>query len=284
LLVAGAGFTHIRQYALAHGWGVSDRQVRRYIEIAHQKMAKEADRSCQQLRGLHLRKMRDLYAKSVKANDSRMTLQVLREEAKLQGLYPSTKTEAETEATNGQPTGPCHPTTTISIRERAALYVKAELQHDQTVLRLLEESSNYSSRQIADIHVATHLLGTMTTLYVKEQIGYAMGYFYAKCQDMVTNRSLPAWGLSMQLLAYRFWANREGWDRFGDSLGVKGDDLVAIYANDPALAHCQTMLCLMAPSAEDLLADAKVAGLQEPKLIPSPNTTLCELYSLALSL
>ena len=39
LLVAGAGLAGIQQYAAAHGWGVSNRQVRRYHEMAYKRLA-----------------------------------------------------------------------------------------------------------------------------------------------------------------------------------------------------------------------------------------------------
>jgi hypothetical protein len=91
LLVVGAESSDIRKFALAHEWGLSDRQLQRYTKIAYRQMAKAASRDYRQLLGLHLSKRRALYARCVKANENRTALQVLRDEAALQGLYPATK-------------------------------------------------------------------------------------------------------------------------------------------------------------------------------------------------
>jgi hypothetical protein len=92
LLVACAEPSHIRKFAVAHGWGVSDRQLQRYTKIAYRQMAKAASRNRRQWLGLHLSKRRALYARCVKENDNRTALLILRDEADLLGLYPGTKT------------------------------------------------------------------------------------------------------------------------------------------------------------------------------------------------
>jgi hypothetical protein len=91
LLLAGAEFADIRQYAADHGWNVSERQVRRYMEVAHRYFAEATERDREQLLGRHLMQRRALYARALKENDLRTALQVLRDEAALQNLYPPTK-------------------------------------------------------------------------------------------------------------------------------------------------------------------------------------------------
>jgi hypothetical protein len=91
LILAGAEFADIRQYAADHGWKVSERQVRRYIEVAHRHFADATERDRGQLLGRHLMQRRALYARALKANDLRTALQVLRDEAELEGLYPPAK-------------------------------------------------------------------------------------------------------------------------------------------------------------------------------------------------
>jgi hypothetical protein len=265
LLVAGAEFANLRQFASAHGWGVSDRQIRRYMKVAYRQMAKAARRDRQQLLGLHLKKRRALYARCVKANENRTALQVIRDEAALQGLYPPTKTGPATG--DGQQPFPDPSDVTVSIRIRAARYVSAEMRNDQVELRLLEKASIYRTYLIADTNIASEVLNTMTNLYVKEQFGHAANYFYANCRDMATNHALPAWNFSMNVCAYQFWVNREGWNKFAEWLGVKGDDLVAINARDFKLTHGQEMLCALAPSADELLALAEQASLPPLELV-----------------
>ena len=91
LVLAGAEFADIRQYASDQDWQVSGRQVRRYMESAYGQLASAAKRDRDQLLGRHLMQRRALYARCLKGNDLRTALQVLRDEAALQGLYPPTK-------------------------------------------------------------------------------------------------------------------------------------------------------------------------------------------------
>ncbi len=53
LILAGAEFADIRQYASEQGWQVSERQVRRYQEAAYLRLAETADRDREQLRPLN---------------------------------------------------------------------------------------------------------------------------------------------------------------------------------------------------------------------------------------
>jgi hypothetical protein len=89
LLLSGFEFAEIRQFALAQGWNVTDRQIRRYQEAAYRDVAKIVRRDQVQLLGRHLMQRRALYAHALKNQDFRTALQILRDEAHLQGLYPS---------------------------------------------------------------------------------------------------------------------------------------------------------------------------------------------------
>jgi hypothetical protein len=94
LLLAGANFDDVCQYASQGAWNVSRRQVHRYVEAAYKRLAKSAERDRNQLLGRHMMQRRVLYARALKANDLRTALLVLRDEAALQGLYPPTKLAA----------------------------------------------------------------------------------------------------------------------------------------------------------------------------------------------
>jgi hypothetical protein len=87
LLLAGAEFAEIRQFASDRGWHVSERQIRRYMEVAYKRLAKLASRDRQQLLGRHLMQRLALYSRALKAGDLRTALQSLRDEAELEGLY-----------------------------------------------------------------------------------------------------------------------------------------------------------------------------------------------------
>ena len=88
LLLAGAEFAEIRQFASAQDWNVTDRQIRRYQEAAYRRVAKIARRDRLQLLGRHLMQRRMLYAHAIKDRDFHLALKILRDEAELQGLYP----------------------------------------------------------------------------------------------------------------------------------------------------------------------------------------------------
>ena len=58
LTLAGAEFGDIEQYASEQGWNVCERQIRRYIETAHQRFAEMTKRDREQLLGRHLMQRR----------------------------------------------------------------------------------------------------------------------------------------------------------------------------------------------------------------------------------
>src|SRR5262249_44670511 len=97
LILAGAELPEIRQYTSEREWRVSERQIYRYIEVAYDQIAKILEREQPQLLARHLMQRRALYARSLKASDHRTALQVLRDEAELQGLYPPSKREVSGE-------------------------------------------------------------------------------------------------------------------------------------------------------------------------------------------
>lgn len=88
LMVAGAEFAEIRQFASERQWGISDRSIRRYMEKAYKRMAEASKRDSKQLLGRHLMQRRALYARCLKQGDHRTALSVLKDEADLQGVYP----------------------------------------------------------------------------------------------------------------------------------------------------------------------------------------------------
>ena len=93
LLLAGAEFAEIRQYASDHGWRISDRQVHRYMAAAYEGLATTTDRTRKQLLGRHLMQRRALYARALKSGDLKTALQILRDEADLEALYPPSRQE-----------------------------------------------------------------------------------------------------------------------------------------------------------------------------------------------
>ena len=91
LIVAGAEFGDIRQYATDHAWNLTERQIWRYVKAAHREFAKTIARDRDELLGRHLMQRRALFARALKNNDIRTALMVIQDEAQLLGLYAPTK-------------------------------------------------------------------------------------------------------------------------------------------------------------------------------------------------
>ena len=84
----GAQFHDIREYAVEKAWGVSDTQLRRYIQKADELLVERQDRSRKKVVARHLAQRQALYARAVNGADYRTALAVLSDEARLRGLYP----------------------------------------------------------------------------------------------------------------------------------------------------------------------------------------------------
>lgn len=86
ILLAGGEYEDIKQYAASKGWKISERQIRRYMQLAYERLADATNQNLKSLMGRHLMQRRGLYARALKTNDVRTALLVLKDEAMLQGL------------------------------------------------------------------------------------------------------------------------------------------------------------------------------------------------------
>src|SRR3954447_2601108 len=95
LRLGGAELADIREYADApeRAWGVSESQLRRYVQAADDLCKERCDARAGHLLSRHLLQRRQLYAHAMSAGDYRTALAVLRDEADLEGLYPPQKRE-----------------------------------------------------------------------------------------------------------------------------------------------------------------------------------------------
>lgn len=84
----GAQRHDVCQYASEKGWGVTDRQVDRYIRRADELLVERQDRNRKRVVAVHLAKRAALFARAVSAADYRTALAVADSEAKLRGLFP----------------------------------------------------------------------------------------------------------------------------------------------------------------------------------------------------
>jgi hypothetical protein len=84
----GAQFHDIVQYGSEKGWGVTDRQIRKYIARADALLVERQDTSRKKVIARHLAQRMALYARALNGADYRTALAILADEAKLRGLYP----------------------------------------------------------------------------------------------------------------------------------------------------------------------------------------------------
>ncbi len=85
--IDGAQLHDIRRYASEKEWGVSDRQLERYIEKADRLLIERRQKKWGRMKAMHLARREALYARALQAADYRTALAVLQDLAKLQDLY-----------------------------------------------------------------------------------------------------------------------------------------------------------------------------------------------------
>ena len=92
LILEGANRYDILQFC-SENWGVGERQADEYMERARKKIMEVLDRKREEHMAEHIDFRRHLRRKAMKAQDSRLALEVARDEAKLLDLYPAMKNE-----------------------------------------------------------------------------------------------------------------------------------------------------------------------------------------------
>lgn len=225
LLLAGGEFDDIRQYASTQGWGVSDRQLRRYQERAYRKLAGATTRDHKQLLGRHLMQRRALYARAIKGNDFRGALAVLKDEAALEGLYDRTEEPEVASPTEKS---------IVDRRKRLCELVNARLDEDEEEVRLIEMTSPVVTYNLVDVRLAEMTLHTLTLLHVTEQLDHAAMLMMSFWRTSVDCDKLEFWTTIGSLHAWNFHVGAEGWRKFAEDLGVNSKKLIR--------AACQTSL------------------------------------------
>ena len=99
LRLLGATHTNIRHYASEQEWGVTDRQVGRYITEADKSITKSVDKSRVKLIAWHHAARRALYARCMAVSDYGTAARLLKDEAELLNLYPVKETRVKAEHT-----------------------------------------------------------------------------------------------------------------------------------------------------------------------------------------
>ena len=261
LLLAGAEFAEIRQFASERQWDVSDRSIRRYMEKAYKRMADASRRDERQLLGRHLMQRRALYARCLKQGDHRTALAVLKDEADLQGVYPPTKIAHS--SGNGQEN---RPVAVLSRKERLVRTLAAEQKKDRTELRLLEQTNEIRHYRFTDLHLPKLLLNTMTMEHVIEQLEHATAVLLSLWNTAAFGDEDGDWDFLGMTNAFYFRIGVEGWRLFCESLGVDADYLMQGNYGGDMLETCGENICRIAPSADELKAYLVERGNPDPHL------------------
>jgi hypothetical protein len=244
LVVAGAEFPDIERFSAAQGWQVSRRQLRRYVTLAYERLSKAAKRDRRQLLGRHVTQRRALYAHSVKANDIRTALQILRDEAELEGLYPRQDQPPEERTVQLCP---------LSRRERAIGLLVAEAQGNKRQVGLLEHATPSLSYALPDTLIPQQMLHIMALMYATEQLEQAVLCINAMfCQtidpDPEQDDEREAIAKSA---AYLYRIGHDAWHQFMGSLGIDPALLVEANYLGCMLEFCDEKICRIVPSAEE---------------------------------
>jgi hypothetical protein len=265
LILAGAEFAEIRQYASDQGWQVSQRQIRRYMERCYKRLAQATERNQSELLGRHLMQRRAIYARSLKSNDLRTALQVLRDEAALEGLYPDARLGAR-----HQLVGP----TSSPLRrvELVAQTLAAEAKEDKQQLALLKTATPIRYYQFPSTMMPTMGLHVATLLYVQEQLEQIATYFHAAWradeQDIEqaavddqepTDEWFPWWEIAL-VAAYRLKIGREAWYDFTSKHGLDGDYLIAGNYQGMMLEMVEEPIINRAPTADEIVTVVESLG------------------------
>ncbi|MFV1990786.1 MAG: hypothetical protein ACC652_08625 [Acidimicrobiales bacterium] len=256
--MAGGEFDEIRQYASARGWDLSDRQLRRYQERAYKRLAATTRRDQEQLLGRHLMQRRALYARSLKTNDIRTALQVLRDEASLEGLYPPTKIAPTTPDGRYPYQGPTGPL--LTREERFLRLLAAEDRKDEGELRLLQQSTPHVCYRLPDTMMPQQMLNTCALIYVAEQLDHAGMVFVALWEEVTGRDKSGSWNLIGQCHAYRFKVGVDAWEQFTSSLGVDLQRLIQANHRGSLLELLGDRVYELAPTEAEITRTLEESG------------------------
>lgn len=290
LILSGAEFASIKAFAADHGWNVTDRQLQRYVNKANKQFAKVSRRSLRSQLGRHLLQRRMLYARANKAGDLKTALSVARDEAKLQGLYPSAKIVPATPDGDHASAGPVEPP--LDRRQRLVRMLQAEARGDKIELKLLAQVAPQRVYRMPDTQLPLAMLNTLALAYVNRQLEFAMTYLHAVHCSMLElvdaaepTEDDPADDLSWDEIAsvfgHQFRIGEAGWQMFMRELGLERDALTSGNYDGCMLAIAREALGDAEVSADDLAVVARVANCSVEQLPTSAD--VCRRWQKQLS-
>lgn len=272
LVLAGAEFSDIRQYAAERDWKLSERQLRRYQEMVYEKLAESTQRNRDQLLGRHLMQRRALYARAVKASDFRAALMILKDEAELEALYPPTKIAP----TSPDGTLPYTPgfvgpkvESALTRRQRVVKRINALANKDREELKLLRQVTPKQMYLLRDTMLPEQMLYVLALQHITEQLDRAGMYLFASWSATIHGGEDPDGFLEFLLAtnSYLFKVGHDGWKLFGEQTKVNTDWLI----------HSNYRGALLAIANENLLKDVPDADYVRHVMASHSNEPVGEL-------
>lgn len=276
LLVAGAEFSDIKEYANGHGWNVTVRQLQRYIRQANKLFAKVVRKDHQQLLGRHIMQRRAMFARSIKANNLNTALRSLQDEAKLQGIYPPTKIASTTP--DGQQSYFGMVDSPLNRRERLTRMLQAEARQDKVEQKLMAQITPVRVFRLPDTQLPLMMLNLLALAYVNQQLEFSMTYLHAvfcatvdeigrmAAEDAETLDDL-SWDAIAQVFAHRFRVGEVGWGLFMQKLGLEPDHLMRGNYHGCMLQLAREALPPKEVSEVELLAICESANCSRENLV-----------------
>lgn len=254
LLIAGATLPDIKRYADQHGWKVSGRQIQRYSQRAHKRFAKLALKDRRQLLGRHLAQRNALYTKAVKDGDLKTALEILKDEAKLQGLYPGPPRKDETPEEQHRRLLGIPVQTSLSLRTRVSRLLQAQAARDTDGERLVAESTPCYLFKIPDTTFPSMVLNDLTLLNVisrLEAVGMVVNALYMAVRG---DGDLEFCEKILAAFCFKYKVALDGWQLFCEQIDVDPKYLLDSNYNGMLLGMIGEHVASLCPD-EDYLSE-----------------------------
>ena len=263
LLVAGGEQAEVKQLATEQNWGVTSRQIKRYINLAYRRMAKLSAREKEQLRGRHLAQRRALYARCVKNNDLRGALAAVKDEANLQGLYESCEGEfVDRNKVNENAAGRSLAKPVLPLLDRTIRLIAALSRKDESGVTIIESISPVYHARIPDISFARSIIPCQGAEYLLRQFEYLINFFF---YSWMSTRELDpqthsAINVLIEQQCYQYRLTKEAFVQYTKDLGIDPDYLIKGNYSGDVFEMFEEYILEFAPTDHQFNATREIEG------------------------
>lgn len=249
LLIAGAGISEIEQHATRSSWGVSLRQVQRYITAANNKLAQGSRISMRAFVGRQMQQLNHLYSRGYKDGKYDISLQALKGQVKLMELAEAFQEKGEKQVR--QVVGR---ETSVPLEERIKRYLEAEHKGDETSQKLIEGTGRILQLAFYDFQLGILLLKQFDLQITNQQLADLAQLLFAQ-RLLATTGDGEVFGqarFAASFLSYRFNAWEVAWNKFLANHGLTPSLVRDRHVQDPIHRSMRKAICESAPSEEEL--------------------------------